>query len=520
MKNKKFCITTPIYYINGEPHIGHAYTNVAADVLARYMRMRGESVYFLTGTDEHGQKIEKAAGESGEDDVKVFCDSIVSKFIGLWDILNISYDDFIRTTEFRHEETVKNILSFLYKEGYIYESNYEGWYCMPCETFWIESQVENKICPDCGRELEFITEKNYFLKVSEYRDWLRGYLEDNKDFILPQSRFNEVISFLENPLTDLCISRPKERVSWGITLPFDDNYITYVWFEALLNYITAPGFLREDDSFKSIWPADVQFMAKDILRYHAVYWPIMLHMLGLELPAMVFSHGWWLIEREEGIDKMSKSKGNVVDPRELIDRYSTDALRYFLLREVPFGMDGNFSESSFIKRVNSDLANDFGNLVFRTLNMIVKYYDGIIPESKKAVNSCDEFFSFKIASIYEKIEESMKVVNYHNVLEVIWELISAANKYIEVKAPWKLKKEDPDELAYVIYTLSDVIRIVLIALTPFIPESTQKAWSYFGYKDKVKEHDYSEISSWGKVPFNQVVEKGEPLFPRIEVEDQ
>ncbi len=519
MKNKKFCITTPLYYVNGQPHVGHSYTNVAADVLARYMRMRGESVYFLTGTDEHGQKIEKAAKDAGLSDVKSFCDSIVSKFIDLWSILDISYDDFIRTTEPRHEEVVKKILIQLYKEGHIYESDYKGWYCTPCETFWIESQVEDKNCPDCGRELEFITEKNYFLKISKHREWLKDYLKDNKDFVLPQSRFNEVVSFLENPLADLCISRPKERVSWGITIPFDEDYVTYVWFEALLNYITAPGFLREDDDFKSIWPADVQFMAKDILRYHAVYWPIMLHMLGLELPKMVFSHGWWLVTESDGANKMSKSKGNVVDPRELVDRYGTDALRYFLLREVPFGMDGSFSEENFIKRINSDLANDFGNLVFRTLNMIIKYYDGFIPESKKAIDNCDEFFSDKVESIYSKIEEAMRRVDYQKVLKTIWELISAANKYIELRAPWKLKKDDPNELAYVIYTLSDIIRIILIALTPFIPKSTQKAWFSFGYKDKIEEHDYSQISLWAKTPFSQAVTKGEPLFPRIEVEE-
>jgi methionyl-tRNA synthetase len=520
MKSKRFFITTPLYYVNGQPHLGHSYTNVAADVLARYMRMRGESVYFLTGTDEHGQKIERAAKDAGLSDVKSFCDSIVNKFVDLWKILNISYDDFIRTTEPRHEESVKKILSQLYKEGHIYESEYRGWYCMPCETFWIESQVEDNSCPDCGRDLDFITEKNYFLKVSKHQEWLKSYLKKNKDSVLPQSRLNEVLSFLENPLADLCISRPKERISWGVTIPFDEDYVTYVWFEALLNYITAPGFLRDNVNFGNIWPADIQLMAKDILRYHAVYWPIMLHMLGLETPLTIFAHGWWLVTDGGSAGKMSKSKGNVIDPRDIVSRYGSDALRYFLLREVPFGADGSFSESSFIKRVNSDLANDLGNLIFRTLNMIVKYYDGFIPESRKALDNCDDLFADKVKNLYSKIEGAMQVLDYQKSLESIWELIALANKYIELKAPWKLKKEDPDQLAYVIYTISDIIRIVLIALTPFIPQSTQRAWSAFGYKDKIEGYSYSQVSLWAKTPFNQSVLKGEPLFPRIEVDEQ
>ncbi|MDD5614230.1 MAG: methionine--tRNA ligase, partial [Candidatus Omnitrophica bacterium] len=465
MKSKKFYLTTPLYYVNGSPHIGHAYTSVSADVLARYRRMLGDKVYFLTGTDEHGQKIAKSAHDEGYSDIKAFCDVIVDRFIQVWKLLGISYDDFIRTTECRHEETVKKILDQLYKSGDIYESEYQGWYCLPCETFWLDNQIENNLCPDCRRGVEHIKEKNYFLKISKYKLWLKNYLDDNKDFIQPQSRFNEVYSFLNNELNDLCISRPKDRVSWGISIPFDDRYVTYVWFEALLNYITAPGFLKSDD-FSITWPADVHLMAKDILRYHAVYWPIMLHMLDLEPPKMVFAHGWWLME--EG-SKMSKSKGNVIDPLKFVEKYGSDSLRYFLLREVSFGSDGSFSEQGFIKRVNSDLANDFGNLVFRTLNMVMKYYDGFIPESESAKSECDSVFKDTVENLNARVNNFMLKLDYQKALECIWQLIALANKYIEVKAPWNLKNNNPKELDHMIYTLSDLIRIILIALAPFMP---------------------------------------------------
>ncbi len=517
MGNKKFYITTPLYYVNGKPHIGHSYTNIAADVLARYRRMCGDEVYFLTGTDEHGQKIERAAADGGYDNVKEFCDSVAEKFVQLWKVLNISYDDFIRTTEPRHEEAVKKVFSALYDKGEIYESVYVGWYCTPCETFWLESQLEGNLCPDCRRPVEHISEKNYFLKISKYRDWLKDYLKENPGFILPQTRFNEISSFLNSPLNDLCISRPKKRVSWGISIPFNQDYVSYVWFDALLNYITAPGFLKDEDRFNSIWPANVHFMAKDILRYHAVYWPIMLHMLGLELPRMVFSHGWWLVEKKEGeIDKMSKSKGNVIDPRIIAEQYSVDALRYFLLREVSFGSDGSFSESAFIKRINSDLANDFGNLVYRTLNMLIKYYGGSIPSSSRARKSGDGVFRETVKELDEKVEEAFGVLDYQRALVEIWELIRRANKYIEDKAPWKLYKENKEELDFIMYNLSEVLRIILIALAPFIPESAQKAWSLLGYKDEIQSHSYKEVSCWGKLSFNQKVDKGEPLFPRVE----
>ncbi len=515
MKNDKFYITTPLYYVNASPHIGHSYTNVAADALARYKRMQGYDVYFLTGTDEHGQKVEKAAIEAGFNDVKSFCDSIVEKFNQLWKELDISYDDFIRTTDKRHKDAVGKILSILYEKGEIYESKYEGWYCAPCETFWIKDEINGDVCPDCSRKVEYIAEKNYFLKISKYKEWLKGYLNENKNFILPKSRFNEIHAFLENDLLDLCISRPSERVRWGIPIPFSNGHVTYVWFDALLNYITAPGFVDDREKFSKFWPADVHFIGKDILRYHAVYWPIMLHMLGLKPPAMIFAHGWWLSEDSGKIDKMSKSKGNIIDPRQIAGKYSTDALRYFLLREVPFGLDGTFSEAAFIQRTNSDLANDFGNLIYRTLNMLLKYYAGIIPFSR-AKERADDVFKDVVIGLHPKVDQAMRVLNFQEAIIEIWELIRRANKYIEVKAPWKLKKENQEELDCMMYNLAEVLRIVLVALAPFLPESTQKGWEYLGFKDDIKLRNYKEISEWGLIPPGQRVEKGEPLFPRIE----
>ena len=377
MKNK-FYITTPLYYVNASPHIGHSYTTIAADTLARYMRksLGKDNVFFLTGTDEHGEKIQRAADAAGLSP-QDFADKTVSSFVALWKVLDISYDDFIRTTEARHTNFVRRVLTILNNKGDIYEGKYEGLYCTPCETFWLKNQVIDGLCPDCRRPVENITETNYFFRLSKYLDWLLEIFNKNPGFIKPASRYEESLSFLKNNrLNDLCISRPKERLSWGIPLPFAPEHVTYVWFDALINYISAVGEFDSEDRYISVVVGRPAFNGKGYIRQHTIYWPIILHALGIQLPKAVFAHGWWLI----GADKMSKSRGNVVNPLEVIERYGLDAYRYFLLRDVPFGLDGNFSEESIIKRYNSDLANDLGNLVYRTITMIEKYFKGNTPK--------------------------------------------------------------------------------------------------------------------------------------------
>lgn len=491
MSAKKFYLTTPLYYVNAKPHIGHSYTEIAADALARFKRLTGNEVLFLTGTDEHGQKIDKAAQAAGLKPQE-FTDKISETFRELWKTLNISYDDFIRTTEPRHKEAVKKVWLELQQKGELYASKYSGWYCTPCETFWTEAQLVAGKCPDCQRPVEHLEEENYFFKLSSYQSWLKQYIEEHKEFILPESRRNEVLGFLNNnDLQDLCVSRPKSRLAWGIESPISPNHVTYVWFDALINYISACGYAEGADKakFKKWWPADAHIIGKDILRHHAVYWVILLHALGLEPPKMIFAHGWWV----QGGEKMSKSKGNAIDPIEIVKTYGVDAYRYFLLSEAPFGQDGTFSEEALIERYNQALANDMGNLLHRSLTMCEKYFGGQIPALNKKPND----LSLEANSLLSRIGPKMDRLAFSEALSLIWELINKANKFIEEKAPWKLAKEGKqDELVETIATLLEVLKKVAEAVSPFMPATA----------DGIK----AQLGAGGKI------NKGSPLFPRIE----
>ena len=512
MCKKPYYITTPIYYPSTNLHIGNTYTTVAADAIARFKRLTGHEVMFLTGTDEHGQKIERIANEKGITP-KEHVDEIVAGIKDLWKMMNISYDKFIRTTDDYHVKAVQEIFKKLYDQGDIYKDSYEGLYCTPCESFWTETQLVNGNCPDCGRPVEKAKEEAYFFKMSKYADRLIQYIEEHPDFIQPESRKNEMLNnFLRPGLQDLCVSRTS--FTWGIPVSFDEKHVIYVWIDALSNYITALGYGQENQElYKKFWPADVHLIGKDILRFHTIYWPIMLMALGLELPKQVFGHGWLLVDG----GKMSKSKGNVVDPVVLVNMFGADAVRYYLLREIPFGSDGLFNNEIFIKKVNTDLANDLGNLLSRTIAMVYKYFDGVIqaPTCKEAID--DELINLAL-STPGKVEASIDALKIPEALESIWTLISRANKYIDETTPWILAKDEEkkERLGTVLYNLLETLRFVSVMISPFLTETSAK----------INEQLNTKVTTWESLKeFNGTVEgdkvvKGDVIFPRIDVEEK
>jgi len=509
-KNNAFYITTPIYYVNASPHIGHAYTTIVADVMARFHRMMGRDVFFLTGTDEHGDKVAEAAETAGETP-QAYADRISAQFRDLWPKLNITNDHFIRTTDADHKKTVQAILQTVYARGDIYFGEYEGFYCVGCERFYRESELVDGKCPDHQMVPELRSESNYFFRMSTYQQWLIDHITTNPDFIRPERYRNEALAFLQEPLEDLCISRPKSRLTWGIELPFDTNYVTYVWFDALINYVTGIGY-PDGKIWGRYWPVCQHLIAKDILKPHGIYWPTMLKAAGIEPYRHLNVHGYWNIDRE----KMSKSRGTVIKPLDLKDKYGLDPFRYFLMREMVFGLDSNFSEEGFVQRINSDLANDLGNLVSRSLSMADKFCDGTVPKRGNDT-AADEMLIEKAEGLYTRVKSSFTALQFHKGLMAIWEFVNVANKYIVEQEPWVLAKDpaNAQRLSAVIYNILEALRVIAVFITPVMPDSSAEILRRIGVADAAGQ-TFDTVERWGEVTSGAPIDRGGPLFPRHE----
>jgi methionyl-tRNA synthetase len=512
--DKRYFITTPIYYVNASPHIGHAYTTIVADVLARHHRLAGYKTFFLTGTDEHGDKIAEAARKA-DTTPKEYADRISAQFRELWPKLAITNDAFIRTTDPNHVETVRMILQKVYDSGDIYFGEYGGFYCVGCERFYMEKELVDGLCPDHKTAPEYRKESNYFFKMSKYQDWLIGYINDHPDFIRPERYKNEVLAFLRDPLEDLCISRPKSRLEWGITLPFDENYVTYVWFDALINYITALGY-PDGDNYGTFWPVAQHLIAKDILKPHGIYWPTMLKAAGIEPYTHLNVHGYWVVDQ----NKMSKTLGNVVKPIDLKDKYGLDPFRYFLLREMVFGLDSSFSEEGFVHRINADLANDLGNLVSRVITMAFKYCDGVVPVAHSPQFD-GKLLAETACRVAEEVETCFQELALHKALMAIWEFINVTNKYIVEREPWLLAKDPANKIRLdtVIYNLLEALRVTAVLISPFMPGTAEKIMAQTGITDFASQ-DYESIIRWGKLTSGMSLNRADSLFPRVKYEKE